>query len=693
MIFYLLISAVIGIFVGIFTVESYWFPVVSVCALITVIFYYIFSRKLLLPICLLCVLMGMQYFSLKAHQLTAWQLSGNQIKQPMLITGQVVSIPRPMPHGVSFLFRAQALFKISWYGSHANMHVGDRWRFAVSLKPPMGFHNPGGFDYKKWLIVHGIRATGYVKNYPTPMRLSSSNFKYQMINRYRASLQKLIQQSITNPNISGLIAALATGSHDYIQSSQWPIFQRTGTNHIIAIAGLHIGIVAGIGFFLFGWLWRRSEYLMLWQPVPYAKAIGGIIFAIIYAMLAGFTLPTQRAVLMIIVLMLSICYQREVAFWQRFVFAFCLVVILDPFSVYSETIWMSFGSVFWIVYACHHTQQSHGKFYQWWRLQLGLLIGLTPLTLFYFHQVSIVGFLANAIAVPWVAFIIIPLCLSAVFMNLFGVSICVFIFKVAGWCMTPLWYYLSWLSAYRWSMWTHVIPRMWILWFALLGGLFFLSPYQWLPKKLNYLLGLLCWVPLFFYRLPGPKAHEVWLTFLDVGHAVAIVIQTQHHHLLYEAGLKNYVRSEVVLPYLEYLGLDGTKTMSNMPSCYPERYWEWNGISFRVLSHSCELLISNGSSHVLLTGDIKHPKALPADVLLVPRYGSKTSSNGQFVQTVHPHVVVFSTEKYNRYRFPSPVVVSRYQKIHAKLYSTADNGAIFIHINDKSSVQVNVMRH
>ncbi len=696
----------------------------------------------LIAIGLICS--GCFYYHYRYEVLTRWQLPITQIKKPILLEGRVVDLPITSAHAVQFLFQLKdqpALLQIRWYKPYPVIKVGDQWRLYLSLKPPLGLHNPGGFDYRQWLIWHGIRATGYVKS------SNKNNLIHRQqhitINLWRQQLKQLITTAIDQPEIAGLIVALTTGFHGAILSKQWPVFQRTGTNHLMAISGLHIGMVAGFAFLLMGFIWRRSEYLLLWQPLQFAQAIAAICVAIIYGLMAGFSLPTQRALLMILVVMLALLSRRQVPLWQRFVFAFCVVVLIDPFALHSSSLWMSFGSVFWIMYVCSGRWKSYAKWMQWTRLQLALLLGLAPLTLYYFHQVALSGFLANAVAVPWVGFLIVPLCLIAAGVSLFNIGAAKLLFMLAGKCIMPLWLYLHWLSQQSWAMWGHTITAGWVLALALLGmGLLLLPrgvPGRW--------FGLFLCLPLVTYKPPGPSTNQLWLTVLDVGQGLATVLRTAQQTLVYDTGPKSYAGfdagASVVIPYLQFYGIDklsrlmvshgdndhigGSKSILAMiptqdiltsvpwrfhqPAKHCERgqHWVWGPAIFDVLwplagsgyqdnNSSCVLRVGVGDQHILLTGDIEKPAerwlvthdhvSLRADVLVVPHHGSKTSSTQAFVDAVKPKIAIFSTGAYNQFHFPSPKVVARYRAIHATILNTALIGAIKVQIDSKKPIEL-----
>ncbi len=737
MIFYAAVWTMLGVGLGASLIDSSWFWPVECLVFLCILGFFFKHSQLMWIFC--CVFIGFNYFHARETLLMHWKLPDTMIKRTMTIEGKIMGIPQKNQHNLIFSFLTDSLgarhvlIRLSWFQPYPTLHVNERWRLTVSLKPPTGLHNPGGFDYQAWLYTHGYKAVGYVKS-QDPHELLQNSPKLSL-DRWRESLQELITQSVKQKNATGLIVALTIGVQNLIQSEQWPVFQRTGTTHLIAIAGLHIGIVAGFGFMVMSFCWRRSSRLLLWRPAQYAQAVAAMIAAIFYGVMAGFSLPTQRAVTMVVIFMMSLLLKQEVLLWQRLVFAFCLIIFIDPFSFYSPSLWLSFGSVFWIAYVCAGRLRSYKKWQQWYRLQLALLIGLAPLTLYYFHQFSIVGFLANLIAVPWVGFIILPLCILAVFASLMYTPLAIALFKLAGICITPLWYYLVWLAQKNWAVFVGAVPYLWILGLSLLGAGLLLLP-RGIPGRW---FGVFCGLPLLFYHPPTPTQNQCWLTVLDVGQGLSVVLQTQHHVLLYDTGPKSYsgfdAGEAVILPYLHYIGvrkldkmiishgdndhsggapavLSALKTeqiLTSIPSLFREekalycergQHWIWEGVEFTVLwplkgapyadnNSSCVLKVSAENLSLLLTGDIEKPVEdellrrnlgeLTASILVAPHHGSKTSSTPAFIAAIGPKIVVFSTGAYNKFHFPSTLVADRYRKMHVKMYNTAFNGAVIVH--------------
>ena len=214
----------------------------------------------------------------------------------------------------------------------------------MRLKRPWGSQNPGGFDYEKWLFEKNIRSTGYIRKSTFNHLLGRSHYQF-FIEQLRSNLNDKLNNILKGKPLAGFIKALTIGDKSEITGDQWQVLQATGTNHLMAIAGLHIGIVAGLVFLLINFCWRRFPYLMLKLPTPQAAAMGALIAAFVYSAMAGFALPTERAMIMMTILMLGVLCRRQLPIWYAYSLALIGVLIIDPFSVLSVSFWLSFGSV------------------------------------------------------------------------------------------------------------------------------------------------------------------------------------------------------------------------------------------------------------------------------------------------------------------------------------------------------------
>lgn len=606
------------------------------------------------------------------------------------------------------------------------MHADERWQLTVRLKQPYGMKNPGTFDYESWLFQQGIGATGYVRNSNTNHRTASA--KLYSINALRESLlSKFSSQLRDSPNL-GVIQGLTTGTRHNISQQQWNSLRLSGTSHLLAISGLHIGLAAAIGFFCFRYFWSLRSKNLLIVPARHIGAVAGFGTALFYAALAGFSIPTQRALLMVSIVMISLLLKRPTSLASTLAFSLFVVLLWDPFAVLSPGLWLSFSAVAIILFTSQH--RFPRPKWQWAKIHVLIALGLTPLLLVFFLQISLIAPIANILAVPFISLIIVPLSLLA--------SVLIWLFEPIGqlllssidYLLNFFWAFLDYVVALPFSHWT--TARLPLFYFIpiTLGIILLLSP-KGLPGRYLGWLGLL---PLILYVPDRPNKGEFWFTLLDVGQGLSAVIQTQQHTLVFDAGPKfsdNFnTGTAIVLPFLQSQGIKNIdtlivshgdndhiggakplidalhvnriltsvpKSLNNSSHCLPGQSWQWDGVSFSMLmskqqsaasgnNQSCVLQIKNASGSVLLPGDIEkqserrlneqYGNALKSTILVAPHHGSNTSSTTAFIKNVQPDVVLFPTGYRNRYRFPHKNVVARYQKQDVLMLNSADHGAI-----------------
>ncbi|MDP3709356.1 MAG: ComEC/Rec2 family competence protein, partial [Polaromonas sp.] len=322
------------------------------------------------------------------------------------------------------------------------LRAGERWQMTVRLKAPHGNSNPYGFDYELWLWEQGIQATGYVRAGPRdapPVKLSSS--WVHPVERARQSVREAIYQRIENRQRAGVLAALVVGDQNAIERADWDVFRATGVAHLMSISGLHITMFAWAASLLVASLWRRSATLTprlcLALPASSAGALGGLLLAALYALFSGWGVPAQRTIWMLATVVLLRQSGRQWPWPQTWLLAMAVVVALDPWALLQAGFWLSFVAV-GVLFA---TDSGAGdarrtgaggqfdsqiavapslwsSFLSPWlakplaglaraaREQWVVTLALTPLSLLLFNQVSLVGLLANAVAIPWVTLLV-----------------------------------------------------------------------------------------------------------------------------------------------------------------------------------------------------------------------------------------------------------------------------------------------
>ncbi len=762
------ILALVGFCLGLLCLfYSRQLPPYSVCCyfIIPTLCLYFLSKKHPFALVLLLFFAGYSVANYRAHEVMRWHLPETEISKPLSVIGRVVSIPTINAMGIGFYFqlnevegkKQSALVNLHWYQSgvshfvrNSNQHppavnVGDEWRFTVKLKPPHGLHNPGGFDYQRALFINGIRATGYVVP-SKPAKLIQHAHGKMLIDRARQWIQNAIEQSSSNRELTAFLSALTVGSRSLMVQTQWEVFQNTGTSHLVAVSGLHIGFVAGVIYFLISAVWRCVPAVMLRIPAPKAGACGAIVGAWTYGLLAGFSLPTQRAVIMITVLMSGVLLNRSASMLRRLLLAFFIIIVCQPFALFSVSLWLSFTAValMWYGMGGRLRVKNHGVT-KWLHVQWVVCLGLFPLTLYFFQKLSLVMFVANLIAIPWVEMITVPMCLLSTIFLFINHSMGSFLFQLTAYLLAPLWWLLKWLANLPDAVWHHTLQSPFLLLSSSVAVLLLLMPRGY-P---NRWLGLVWILPLFFPRVDRPETGAVWLTVLDVGQGLSSVIQTAHHALIYDTGPKFPggfdAGNDVVVPYLRTAGITRVdallvshgdndhsggsqailkqesvqRVLSSVPErfpgvnaehCHVGQHWEWDGVGFEMLAppvdepyegnnSSCVLRVRAHQQAILFVGDIEkprerwllehYPQGLSATVLVAPHHGSNTSSSVAFVNAVSPRYVLFPVGYYNRYRFPKVKIVQRYQEQGARPLSTAEYGAICLRLSADDTMTIN----
>jgi competence protein ComEC len=682
--------------------------------------------------------------------------------------GVIDDLPSVSDQGTRFAFAIERVetrdasvpehLSLAWYAQRRkdgdvddvpDLVAGERWRLVVRLKRPHGTVNPHGFDVEAWLLENGFRATGYVRNDDGNSRLASfAGRASDYVQRVRTAVRARIVAALPDAFYAGVIVALTIGEQRAIPEAQWRVFNRTGITHLISISGLHVTVFAAIAGGLAYLLARRSAWLTERVPARKVAALVGAIAATLYVLLAGAQVPAVRTLLMLAVGAAGLCLARPGT--ARVVWLWALVTVLawDPWAGFAPGFWLSFGAVGLLLYAHAGRLASPGPASRSARVvralraatrtQLLVMIGLVPGTLALFQQVSLVSPLANALAIPAVTFVVVPLALVGI------VVPAALPFQVAHGVFAALMVPLDWLSAAPAAVWQQHAPPAWTTMVAIAGVVWLAAP-RGVPGRA---LGLLALIPLFVVRPPAPDPGTFAMSVLDVGQGLAVVVQTHRHALLYDTGPR-YTESadagnRIVAPFLRAIGvrrLDGMivthqdsdhsggalsilQTVpvdwlaSSLPAdhailgqrvregdaptrCAAGQRWEWDGVRFAILQPasslydtprikpndlSCVVRIDSNHGSVLLTGDLeargeldlvrRDADGLKADVLLVPHHGSLTSSTPAFIAAVAPEIAVYTPGYRNRFGHPRPAVVARYEAAGVRTFRTDYDGAL-----------------
>ncbi len=691
-----------------------------------------------------CLLIGFSWTFFIAFDHLSTQLPEELAGKDIQIHGRVIDLPQIDERKVRFNFLLHEpkngvpdKIRLSWYYPKTTLKVGQVWRLTVRLKPPHGNMNPGGFDYEQWLFVKNIGATGYVRNKPEPL-LIAERAGWQGIDTWRERIARRLQNHSDTIKFFGLIKALIIGDKSSISQAQWKVLRKTGTVHLMAISGLHIGMIAGIVFFLVIKIWLRTGILR-WLPAKIA-ALAAIIVAILYSSLAGFSVPTQRALIMLSMVMLAIFADKQTRSYHTLAVAILFVLIFDPLAVLNAGFWLSFSAVAMIIFVLGGRLRRPGYWKSAVSIHFVTAIGLAPFLILFFQQTSVVAPIANLIAVPIVGLMIVPLCLLAGIGLFFSLTWLQGLLKLIDYVFQQLWNALVFFSDLPIAVVNRPQPDLFTIGLAIFGILWFLAP-KGIPAR--WLGGCLI-LPLVFPVTEQIKPGEAKLTLLDVGQGLSAVIQTANHSLIFDAGAKysQYYDSgnNVLIPFLRFNqinkvdtlvishgdndhiggskslieGIQVKKIITSVPEklieykptiCTAGQQWVWDGIEFAIMSpkgnifdsendNSCVLLVTTTTGKFLLTGDIEKPaenwlvttygKKLQADVLVAPHHGSKSSSSIAFLDQVKPKIVLFPVGYLNRFGFPHKEILERYRLRGIQLVNVAKTGAISINFSRRS---------
>ena len=632
--------------------------------------------------------------------------------------------------------------------------AGDRWSLTARLKAPHGLRNPYGFDYELWMWEQGLQATGAVRAGPKdepPVRMAAT-WQYPM-EQLRQTVRDRIFARLgrtsddTDPSragIAGVVAALVTGDQRAIDRADWDVFRATGVAHLMSISGLHITLFAWLAAWCTGMLWRRSTRLCLWVPAPSAALVAGVLLAAGYAVFSGWGVPAQRTVLMLATVALLQGSGRRWPWPHVWLLVCAAVVLVDPWALAQAGFWLSFVAV-GVLFATNpiankaYKSSARGHFYALFREQWVVTLALTPLSLLLFGQVSVVGFVANLVAIPWVTLVVTPLALGGV--------VYAPLWSLAALSLQPLTGALQWLAQWPWAVVFLPTAPLWAGMAGVLGGALLAMRLPWRLRLPAFVL----LVPVVFWSPARPGAGDFELLAADIGQGNAVLVRTASHTLLYDAGPQFSRESDaghrVLVPLLRALGervdtlmlshrdadhtggaqavlkqqpqasltgsIEPTHALQRVrpvTPCLAGQKWEWDGVVFEVLhplpgadapqlrakrppreprpnTLSCVLRIAaqgGAGATALLVGDIETPQEqallarsapVKANLLLVPHHGSKTSSSRAFLEAVQPDTALVQAGYRNRFGHPAPDVLQRYRALGINVVESAHCGA------------------
>lgn len=663
------------------------------------------------------------------------RLDARHARAVVEVTGVVASVPAHQAGMLRFRFAPERgagaialprAIRVSWFGDDLPALVpGERWRLHLSLQPPWGRVNFAGGDPERWLFANGIGALGTVRE---GSRVEAPRGLAAAVDRARQRVRDAIERNLAESAGRAVVTALAIADRSALDDAVRQILADTGTAHLLAISGLHVGLAATAGFWVARLLLTPFAFARRGRRLLHGAAAWAIAAALGYALLAGLGVSTLRAVVMVSAALALLLTSRGTQPAVPLAWAAAIVLLADPFAPLGAGFWFSFTAVAALlaVFA-----PRRGRVARWRRpflAQVAVMIAVLPISAAWFGQASAVSLPANLLAIPWVSVLVVPAVLAGIALLPLGESLAAAPWELAGAASEALLSFLGRVVAHGPPPLAVSAPGPVHLGLALAGAFLLL-----LPGALRWKwLGAFLLLPLL---LPSarPLSHdEISLEVLDAGQGTAAVLRSAGHTLLYDSGpgdgaSRNLARS-VIAPALGGLrpdrvvishgDLDHAGGLATLRALYPEAEfrvndgeggldasciagWTWRhgdtvfralhpspGLPYLGNDSSCTLSVTGPGGGVLLPGDISLPieqrlvdEGLGAhDLLLVPHHGSRSSSGAAFLAAVRPRLAIATAALGNRFGFPREDVAARYRDAGIPLLTTGGCGALRVRL-------------
>lgn len=686
-----------------------------------------FTQKklfLLLTICFsLCL--GIFYGFWRTEINLSHRLSVEQKITTQKLNIQVISTPENLDRYTRFygkvLDKNQKIHTVLFSDYHNQQwQKGEIWQIESRLTPPVGILNVSGFNRESWALANQIDAFGTIRK---NRQLVKANNHFRLPDMREKTLQRILEVGKNYPQGKNLIAALTIGKTEYLTPQNWQDLRNLGITHLVSISGLHIGCVAGLTALFCLFFIKKINYYFNYLPTRSPKIVSvilGLFTATIYAYLAGFSIPTQRSLMMIVVFALSLILKKYFTVWKIWQIALIIILLINPTAALTAGFYLSFGLTAAIIFYMNHRikKQKNNRIDLLIKMQYAAIIAsIVPLGLF-FAAFPLVSPIANAIFIPLFSIILVPLSLFAL--------ICPFDFPL--YCAIFLAEYtintIHFMAQFSPILPIAKPPILWII-LSLIASIILLLPRGF---YLHFWAILILCIFIFYPKERLPETH-FQATVYDVGQGLAVLIATQNHALLFDTGKENTVSSLISSLYannikrLDMLVLshndndhDGGRNAIQaafkpktivagetdaydfpVSHCTSGTSWEWDGVWFEWLTpktdenaagndKSCVLRVLANGYALLVTGDLsqkyeqklveQYDDNLYSQVLILGHHGSKTSSSSLFLDSVRPDYAIVSASFANAYFHPHPSVLKRLNQRNISVYRTDYQGAL-----------------
>lgn len=502
--------------------------------------------------CLLIILLFVSVCSCYSYD----EIEDFKYNQNILLTGVVDSIPKLEDNQYEFIFHSYKYGDILLKADKSYRHYlvpANKLELEAKVYKPHEYGNVEAFNYSEYLDHNDIVAIGrMVDNTDIIYKGTASLYLPERIRYY---LFNKLEKDLQGNELKPYILALLIGDKEFSQSQQ-NLLISSGTSHLMVISGLHIGLLAFITFVIFRGLWSLSPRLCRKLPAQYTGVIASAVVAFIYSLLAGFSLPTQRALIMLLVVAFLWLLSKRISIVKSLIVALGIIILVDFESIYSVSLWLSFSAVMLLVIISIVLQQYKSKLVKTLLAQIYLAIFLVPISVYYFGGFSVISILANIVAIPLVSFVMAPLLLVCLLLSYVGLSFWI----IPSLVIKLLIAYLSFLTSYAgfieyWSYFS-----FFSLIIVIFGIILVIFPFS----NSIRLLGLaLCLIFLQSSENTSQKNQYFRVHIFDTKNQI-VLIEENGQNILYISA-KNLANDYVLSNTLgSYLSLVGVKQISYM---------------------------------------------------------------------------------------------------------------------------------
>ncbi|RTL25332.1 MAG: DNA internalization-related competence protein ComEC/Rec2 [Burkholderiales bacterium] len=436
--------------------------------------------------------------------------------------------------------------------------AGQQWQLTVQLHPPDGLSNPAGFDSTLGYFERGVRAVGRVANREdAAIKLSDQAERpwQGLIDRWRQRIRTVIFDHVADKRAAGIFAGLSIGDQSAIERDDWNLFRQTGVAHLVSISGAHIAMFGWMAAGLIRRLWSRWPRGVHWWPAPDVAMWASVLASALYALLAGWGVPAQRTVWMMLMMAGLRSSGRRWPWPLIWLTSAVCLTAMDPWAIRQVGFWLSYVAVGVLLSADSANASSREQRDRvkekgeeppkaWWlrglhqawqslhdiiRIQFLITAALLPLSLVCFQQASISSLVANLVAIPVFTLGITPL-------SLLG-TIWPPCWDLGTWLVNEVTGFLALLLKWWPTMAESPVMPAWVAVVGVIAGFALARPmhWRWRLAMLPCVLPLL-YLPQPMHLLPAPRPGAFQLMAVDVGQGTAVLVRTAHHQLLFDTG-------------------------------------------------------------------------------------------------------------------------------------------------------------